>query len=55
MSVEYREDRKKWGYRFYLAGQCYKKYAWETKTEAKKAEQKRKLTRERIRRYKLRR
>src|SRR5262245_53093556 len=39
MSVEYREDRKKWGYRFYLAGKCYKKYAWATKTEAKKAEQ----------------
>jgi len=39
MAVEYRKDRKKWGYRFYLPGQCYKKYAWETKTEAKRAEQ----------------
>ena len=39
MSVEYRADRKKWGYRFYLAGTCYKKYAWDSKTEAKKAEQ----------------
>ena len=39
MSVEYREDRKKWGYRFYLRGQCFKKYAWDTKTEAKQAEQ----------------
>ena len=38
MSVEYREDRKKWGYRFYLRGQCFKKYAWETKTEAREAE-----------------
>jgi hypothetical protein len=38
MSVEYREDRGKWGYRFYQRGQCYKKYAWETKTEAKEAE-----------------
>jgi integrase len=38
MSVEYRADRKKWGYRFYLAGQCSKKYVWETKTEAKEAE-----------------
>jgi hypothetical protein len=39
MSVEYREDRKKWGYRFYQAGKCFKKYAWDTKTEAKQAEQ----------------
>src|SRR5215468_1749908 len=39
MSVEYRADRKKWGYRFYLADKCYKKYAWETKTAAKQAEQ----------------
>jgi len=39
MSVEYREDRKKSGYRFYLRGQCFKKYAWDTKTEAKQAEQ----------------
>jgi len=38
MSVEYRDDRKKWGYRFYLFGQCFKKYAWDTKTEAKEAE-----------------
>ena len=43
MSVEYREDRKKWGYRFYLRGQCFKKYAWETKTEAKEAEQQAKV------------
>jgi integrase len=38
MSVESRDDRKKWGYRFYLRGQCFKKYAWDTKTEAKEAE-----------------
>jgi hypothetical protein len=38
MSVEYRKDRKKWGYRFYLAGQCYTRHAWDTKTEAKEAE-----------------
>jgi integrase len=38
MSVEYREERGKWGYRFYLRGKCFKKYAWETKGEAKKAE-----------------
>jgi hypothetical protein len=38
MSVEYREDRGKWGYRFYLRGKCFKKYAWETKGEARKAE-----------------
>ena len=45
MSVEYRKDRKKWGYRFYLRGQCFKRYAWETKTEAKEAEAKGELTR----------
>ncbi|HEV8341586.1 MAG TPA: hypothetical protein VGR30_04365 [Candidatus Binatia bacterium] len=38
MSVEYRENRKKWGYRFYLRGQCFKRYAWDSKTEAKQAE-----------------
>jgi integrase len=38
MSVEYREDRGKWGYRFYLHGKCFKRYAWDTKTEARKAE-----------------
>jgi len=38
MAVEYRKDRKKWGYRFSLAGCSYKQYAWDTKTEAKKAE-----------------
>jgi len=39
MSVEYRKDPKKWGYRFYLRGQCFRKYAWHAKTEAKQAEQ----------------
>jgi hypothetical protein len=38
VSVEYREDRGKWGYRFYLHGECFKRYAWDTKTEAKTAE-----------------
>ena len=38
MSVEYRENRKKWGYRFYLRGQPFKRYAWDSKTEAKQAE-----------------
>jgi hypothetical protein len=38
MAVEYRKDRGKWGYRFYLHGRCFKKYAWETKGEARKAE-----------------
>jgi hypothetical protein len=38
MSVEYREDRKKWEHRFYQRGQCFKKYVWDTKTEAKEAE-----------------
>jgi integrase len=39
MSVEYRKNRKRWGYRFYLRGQCFSRYAWDTKTEAKQAEQ----------------
>ena len=38
MSVEYREDRKKWGYRFYLRGKPFKRYVWNTKTEAREAE-----------------
>jgi integrase len=38
MAVEYRKDRKKWGYRVYRAGHSYKKYAWLTKTEAREAE-----------------
>ena len=38
MAVEYRKDRKKWGYRVYRAGISYKKYAWGTKTEAREAE-----------------
>ena len=38
MPTEYRKDRKKWGYRFYLQGKPYKRYAWDTKAEAKKAE-----------------
>jgi hypothetical protein len=38
MSVEYRKNRSKWGYRFYLRGKCYSRYVWETKTEARAAE-----------------
>jgi integrase len=38
MPVEYRRDRKRWGYRVCLAGVSYKKYAWATKAEAKQAE-----------------
>jgi len=38
MAVEYRKERGKWGYRFYLRGKCFKKYGWETKGEARKAE-----------------
>jgi integrase len=36
--TEWREDRKKWGYRFYRQGKRYKKYAWDTEAEAAKAE-----------------
>ena len=38
MAVEYRRDRKRWGYRVCQAGISYKKYAWRTKAEAKQAE-----------------
>jgi integrase len=38
MAVEYRKDRKKWGYRFYLRGQCFTRHVWDTKTQAKQAE-----------------
>jgi integrase len=38
MAVEYRKERGKWGYRFYLHGECFKRYAWDTKTEARQAE-----------------
>ena len=38
MGIEYRKDRKKWGYRVYRAGRSYKKFAWHTRTEAREAE-----------------
>jgi len=38
MAVEYRKQRKKWGFRVYRAGHRYAKYAWDTKTEARQAE-----------------
>lgn len=38
MPTEYREDRSKWGYRFFLHGRRWKKYAWDTELEAKNAE-----------------
>jgi integrase len=38
MAAEYRKDRKKWGYRFYLRGQCFTRHVWDTKTEARQAE-----------------
>ena len=38
MSVDYRDDRKKWGYRFSLHGKPFKRYVWNTKTEAREAE-----------------
>jgi len=38
MAIEFRKDRKKWGYRVYRAGRSYKRYAWHTKTEAREAE-----------------
>jgi site-specific recombinase XerD len=38
MSTEYRKDRKKWGYRFFLHGKSWKQYAWDTQEEAKNAE-----------------
>jgi integrase len=38
MAVEYRKQRKKWGFRVYRAGHRYAKYAWDTKTDARQAE-----------------
>src|SRR5919108_1954034 len=38
MPTEYRKNRKKWGYRFFLHGSCWKRYAWDTQEEAKNAE-----------------
>jgi len=38
MAIEYRRDRKKWGYRVCRAGNTYKKYGWDTKTAAREAE-----------------
>jgi len=38
MPTEYRKDRKKWGYRFFLHGKSWKQYAWDTQEEAKNAE-----------------
>src|ERR1044071_10006102 len=38
MPVEYRKDRKRWGYRVCQAGINYKRFAWHTKAEARQAE-----------------
>jgi hypothetical protein len=38
MPTEYRKDREKWGYRFFLHGKSWKRYAWDTQEEAKNAE-----------------
>jgi integrase len=38
MSTEYRKNRKRWGYRFFLHGSTWKRYAWDTQEEAKNAE-----------------
>jgi len=38
MSTEFRKDRKKWGYRFFLYGKSWKRYDWSTQEEAKNAE-----------------
>jgi integrase len=38
MPTEYRKNRKKWGYRFFLHGKSWKRYAWDTQEDAKNAE-----------------
>src|SRR5215813_1008214 len=38
MPTEYRKNRKKWGYRFFLHGKSWKQYVWDTQEEAKNAE-----------------
>ena len=40
MPTEFRRDRKKWGFRFYLVGKTWKRYAWDTELEARNAEAK---------------
>jgi integrase len=38
MPTEYRKNREKWGYRFFLHGRSWKRYAWDTELEARNAE-----------------
>ena len=38
MSVKYRKDRKRWGFRVCRAGVSYRRFDWDTKAEAKQAE-----------------
>jgi integrase len=38
VTTEFRKNRKKWGYRFSLHGKSWKRYAWDTREEAKDAE-----------------
>src|SRR5262249_20768477 len=35
--IYFREYRQRWGYQVYLQGRSYKRYAWETREEAKAA------------------
>src|SRR5688500_15105222 len=41
--IERRNDRGKWGYRFYQAGRCFKRYVWDSRAEAKQAERERRV------------
>src|SRR5215472_17041528 len=38
MSVKYRKDRKRWGFRVCRAGVSYRRFDWDTKAEEKQAE-----------------
>jgi integrase len=38
MAIERKRKKGTWGYRFFQAGRCYKRYGWETRGGAKEAE-----------------
>ena len=38
MAIERKRKKGTWGYRFFQAWRCYKRYGWETRGEAKEAE-----------------
>jgi integrase len=43
MAVEYRKNRRKWGYRFHYLGNRFERFVWRTKGEAREAERARRV------------